>query len=467
MLARLAALKAKRAAAAGCASRRVDPALAAAAAAAGAPTRGTWDADYAARLRGAEDGAESDGSDGSDGGVVVLPPPVVRLDPVAQREKWRREMRARARGCGGVEGEGVGEVHAGRQDGGEGPDEEDEDVDEDEDEVEEEVVEGEIEDEDQLLVGDVAGEGDDGEGEGEDREDAEEDEEEKAEEDAEGDAQTGEPAGGKEEADPSHHVVAGDTKEGNSVSAVPPSKSLEDPAADGENGVRNEREDGPENDSAAEATADASRPEVSASGKAALEGGEPKDRGAADGSDDAAVNSGSRSEPASPSAAQPAEKLVLPCRDAPAVCGEFVEDQAEDEDAADGGRDSDRDSDADGAATAADALVADDAHAAPEPGAAVFHREWERREDAALLDAVAGGGLRGAARSGYRPREDDNAMDLTEAVASGAVVAASGGAGEGADGGSVCGDYVGEDGGSEGELMDMSQAHADNYVEEM
>jgi hypothetical protein len=93
MLARLAELRARREASTA-RPPPVDAALAAAAAAIGSPTRGTWDADYLQRLRHPENsrGAALSDVDSDEEEVVVLPPPQVKLDPVAQRTAWRNRM---------------------------------------------------------------------------------------------------------------------------------------------------------------------------------------------------------------------------------------------------------------------------------------------------------------------------------------------------------------------------------------
>lgn len=94
ILARLAVLRGRRNEVNTKAQRPLDPLLAQLAADVGAPTRGTWDADYAHRLRkiNAYDGSDS----GSEEDVVVLPPPQRKLDPIAQRETWRKQMRSQA-----------------------------------------------------------------------------------------------------------------------------------------------------------------------------------------------------------------------------------------------------------------------------------------------------------------------------------------------------------------------------------
>ncbi len=93
---RMAALRARRAARAAESAKAslpksVDPELLAAANAAGAP-RPTWDKDYRERLAGT---VES--SDDEDEAIVVLPPPAVKLDPVASRVAWRKAQLAAAR----------------------------------------------------------------------------------------------------------------------------------------------------------------------------------------------------------------------------------------------------------------------------------------------------------------------------------------------------------------------------------
>jgi hypothetical protein len=93
ILARLADLRARREASAA-RPPAVPPELAAAAAAVGSPTRGTWDADYIQQLRCGEDSRRVSRLelDSEEDEVVVLPPPQVRLDPVAQRAAWRKQM---------------------------------------------------------------------------------------------------------------------------------------------------------------------------------------------------------------------------------------------------------------------------------------------------------------------------------------------------------------------------------------
>lgn len=451
MLARLAALKAKRAAAPGQSARKVDPALAAAAAAAGAPTRGTWDVDYAQRLRG--DTVEVS-DDESDDDVVVLPPPAVKLDPVAQREKWKRDMKKEARGRHAVEEEAeeasgfVFEKLTEDQDEAEG--------------VEEETVEidGEIDDEDQLLAtngvgndvgSDADGDEDGGEGDGQGDETREVVTDGTSRDDGNSEGENGYFAfskGAKVLVDEIVAAASGGDMDTREEAATGETKSRLDPEPSEAGGEENTN-----------ATSAGARASVFAK---ALE--TPKDDSVV--SEDEAPTD--QKEPAVESTAAASSLsrprlMLFPKQQAPTTLPNFVDDQAEDEDGEDIDRDSDRDSDAEGEITAADALVPDDPGASPEPGAAVFHREWQQREEAAQLEVIANAGRRNSNMN--RPRNDDNAMDLTELVASGAVVAASGGAG-GDDCGSIAGDHGAGDG-SDGELMDFGQTHAENYVEEM
>ena len=96
MRSRMAALRARRAArmadaAKAAQPKNVDPELWAAAQAVGAP-RATWDKDYRERLAGT-----IESSDEEDEGIVVLPPPAIKLDPIASRVAWRKKQREIAR----------------------------------------------------------------------------------------------------------------------------------------------------------------------------------------------------------------------------------------------------------------------------------------------------------------------------------------------------------------------------------
>jgi hypothetical protein len=405
MLARLAALRAKRAAAGGPAARRVDPALAAAAAAAGAPTRGTWDVDYALRLReGAGGGGDAGNESGSDEDVVVLPPPAVKLDPAAQREKWRRDMRTQAkvrRGAEEASGVAFGFERC----------REEREEEEEEEEVVEVEIQGEIEDEDVMLATVVDP-------------DAGSDAESTAEAEAEADGDACADA---------------------------------DAEATGDAGADAEEAEGSKVDNADRQDHAQHQSQSLAPTKCVH-----ADKGRAAAEEEVQAES---SPAKAPAATAPRPRLdPLPRKTPLSTRPHFVDDQAEDEDGNARDRDSDRDSDRDGEQTAGDPLSPDDVdEAACDPAAAAFHWQWEEREEATKLAAIVSGAGRG--RDARRPRNDDNAMDLTDMVASGAVRAGSVGV-DGGDCASIVGDHGG-DGNEDGEMLDLAKTSTETYVDNM
>lgn len=389
MLANIAKLKARRAMRQEVApTKHVDAALAAAAARVGKPTGGTWDADYARRLRtrAADEGGGASDSE-SEGELVVLPPRMVKLDPVAQRERWGKEMRRVAREMG----QGVGEEEEGEEEEGE------EMGSEEPVSFDEEALLREVKDEEDNMEG--AGEGERvgvDEKVGGDESHCTEEGVERAEEDG---CDSGEivPIAGEEDALGSDALHAkGDAPEsaGNDESILPQPLLEESPLT-------------PEASFHSSLRVDAAKPRVAASAY-------------------------------------------------------FVDDQAEedgDEEHSGGACDDNGDEQDFDSANNVEGIVGDDVEVeCSSTAAAALHRKWQEANENDKVAALMAGA---SSKRAVVPRSDDNAMDLSEMVACGAVVASSG---IPADGG---GDHGVSDKEEVGEIFDMQKSRPEDYVEEM
>jgi hypothetical protein len=443
----------------------------------GVPTQGTWDVDYARRLRDrapAVPGSDSE-DDGND--FVVLPPPERRLDPVTQRAKWRKEAFEQAREKNrrdARERDMFNFEQFTEEPEPEVPDreeeEEDEDVD-DEDEEEHEVeenaeenngedkekVEEELADEQQMLAEIANGTGDDEQGE-------EVDWEAKYHITGDKDVRTSELENDAKEkytqgdADPSPAFATVFTK----ADCVPVDKDSKSKDI-----VEQIHKSDWET---------IYRPQSTTND---VDDDEDKDK-----KDDIIhENVGSNVAGKVSEANKPASVIAI----APLQLdksyvhrSEFLEDQAEDEDG-DNDCDSDRDSEHD-ELDRSNPVVGDeekddaDAEAEAAAGgeeAAAFHRHWQKQDEHVALAAIAAGRPIARRNAILRPRRDDNATDLTEFVAAAAAKAAS--SGETTSSGfvaatiSLASDAVhGNDYDEDNEdVLNMAKTSTDNYVDNM